>query len=314
MNLKKMWNKWREPKPYHQGYLPTADGHEVWFAEYGNPNGKPVLMTHGGPGGSTKPAHALPFNRKHYRVIMFDQRGCGFSKPTGKLQHNTTADILFDMERLLEYLDIKEKVILRGASWASTLMLLFAEKYPQKVEKLILSQIFLADETNEKWEHEQCALFYPDMLEQLRKPLKKWQTIPEYYFKALMSDNIQQQKKALETYGMFERVLGALSPHWGHIAEIDDRYLYNTQIYAQYAAAHYYLKNNEIMRGVAKIKYIPTLIVHNRLDMVCPLKGAYELAKQIKNCKLVIVPEKGHIGKLLYKTIAREIKQYLAEN
>lgn len=312
MNIKNLWTKWFEPKPYHQGYLPIADGHEVWFAEYGNPHGKAIITTHGGPGAHCHATRAKLFDLHRYRVIMFDQRGCGNSKPFGELSNNTTADILFDMERLLDHLKIKEKVILQGGSWASTLMLLFAEKYSDKVEKLALSQIFLADEVSEKWELEQCDLFYPDMLEQLRQPLKKWQTIPEYYFKQLISSDSAQQKNALETYGMFERVLGSLSPHWGHIEEVDEKSLGYTQIYAQYAANHYYVKNNQIMHDSRKIKHIPTLMIHNRLDMLCPLKGAYQLAKELENCKLVIVPERGHVGKLLHKTIAAEIKQFLS--
>ena len=311
MFFKNLWTNWQEPKSYNQGYLPIADGHEIWYAEYGNPKGTPVLITHGGPGGCCHASKAREFDLRRFRIIMFDQRGCGQSKPLGELKHNTTDDTLFDMERLLSYLRIKEKIILRGASWASTLALLFAERYPEKVEKLILSQIFIADETSEKWEQQQCALFYPDMLEQLRKPLKNRQTIPEYYLKQMTSNNITQQKKALETYGCFERVLGALSPHWNKIETIEAKEIASTKIYAQYATKHHYLKANEIMRNTRKIKHIPTLIVHNRLDMLCPLQGAYELAKKLEHSKLIIVPEKGHVGKLLSKTIYNEIKNFL---
>lgn len=310
MFFKNLWKNWSDPKPYHQGYLPPSDGHEIWFGEYGNPKGKPVLMTHGGPGGKCRAYRAKEFDLNRFRVIMFDQRGCGQSRPFGELTNNSTDGILFDMERLLDYLQIQEKIILRGGSWASTLALLFAERRPEKVEKLILSQIFLADDLNEKWENE-CDLFYPDMMEQLRQPLKSWQTIPEYYFKLLTSNDIEQQKKALETYGRFEYILGSLNPRFEKIEQINEKELRYLQIYGQYAVHHYYLKNNEIMRGIKKIKQIPTLIVHNRLDMLCPLQGAYELAKKIDNCKLVIVPEKGHIGKLLVKTIRKEIKHFL---
>lgn len=309
--LRKMWNNLFSPKPFHEGYLPQADGHDVWFAEYGNPEGEPILITHGGPGGRCRAAHVKMFDMQQFRVIMLDQRGCGKSLPAGELKHNTTEDILFDMARLLEFLEISEPVILRGASWGATLMLLFAERYPKQVKKLLLSQVFLADEASEKWENEQCGLFYPDMLEQLRKPLKSWQTVPEYYLKQLTDGDASQQKKALETYGYFERVLGSLSPHWQHLATVDDKYLNATRIYAHYAAHHYFMKSNEIMRHVKKIKDIPTLIVHNRLDMLCPLQGAYNLSKKLDKCKLVIVPEKGHVGKLLSKVNTREIKDFL---
>lgn len=311
MFIKKMWNKWREPKPFNQGYLPIADGHEVWFSEYGNVHGEPILVTHGGPGGCCRASKALNFNLKKYRVIMFDQRGCGNSKPFGKLENNTTHDILFDIDRLLSYLKIEDKIIFSGGSWASTIALLYAQHRPDRVKKLILSQIFLADENNEKWITEQCSLFYPDKLEQLRKPLQDWQSISQYYFSQLTSDNIEQQKKALGTYACFERVLGSLSPHWRYVEEVDEIELGYARIYAQYDAYHYYIKNNEIIRNIKKIEHIPTLIVHNRLDMVCPLQGAYELSKKMKHCKLVIVSEKGHVGSLLHKTIASETKKFL---
>jgi len=312
MFLKKLWNKIFDPKPFNQGYLPMVDGHEVWFAEYGNTKGKPILLTHGGPGGSCKTKHIKCFDLKKYRVIMFDQRGCGNSRPFGELKHNTTDGILYDMERLLDFLSIKEKVIIRGGSWASTVALLFAEKHPEKVESLLLSQIFLANEMSEEWEQEQSSLFYPDMIEQLHCPLNKHQTVPEYYFKQLTSDDPEAQKKALETYGCFERVLGALSPRWGKVDEIEEKALGYARIYAQYAVEHYYIKDNEILRNVKKIKHIPTLIVHNRLDMLCPLQGAYELAKNLDDCKLVIVPERGHVGPLLYKTFAKEARLFLS--
>ena len=132
--LKQWWLKWREPKPFNEGYLPEADGHRIYFAEYGKKGGKPVLLTHGGPGGQTHAGHAAVFDLKKYRVIMFDQRGCGKSLPAGKLENNTMEDTLWDMKRLYEHLQLKEKVILRGASWGSTVMLCFAEKYPELLQ------------------------------------------------------------------------------------------------------------------------------------------------------------------------------------
>lgn len=311
MLIKKLWNKWIEPKPFNSGWLPKADGHEVFFAEYGNQNGKPILVTHGGPGGCVKPMRARMFDLVKYRVIMFDQRGCGKSLPFGELKHNTTEDILFDMRRLLEYLKIEQKVILQGGSWASTLMLLFAERNPDKVEKMLLSQIFLADERNEKWIDEQCALFYPDFVEELRKPIKNWQNTAEYYLRLLNSNDENKQKKALMTYACFERLLGSVNPCFSDIDEVDENSLAYARIYAQFSANLFGIKSNEIMRNLKKIKHIPTLIVHNRLDMVCPLQGAYELAKKLENAKLVIVPEKGHVGDLLHKTIKQEIKKFL---
>ena len=179
--LKQWWLKWREPKPFNEGYLPEADGHRIYFAEYGKKGGMPVLLTHGGPGGQTHAGHAAVFDLKKYRVIMFDQRGCGKSLPAGKLENNTMEDTLWDMKRLYEHLQLKEKVILRGASWGSTVMLCFAEKYPELVECLLLSQIFLADGVHAEWFNKQSALFYPEFVEAMTKNAGSWKSLPEYY-------------------------------------------------------------------------------------------------------------------------------------
>lgn len=311
MLVQKLWNKWTAPRAFNSGYLPAADGHRVYFAEYGNPHGIPVISTHGGPGGCFNPQRAKLFDLKKYRVILFDQRGCGKSLPFGELHHNTTEDILFDMRRLTEHLQISQKVILYGGSWGSTLMLLFAERNPDKIEKMILTQIFLADERNDKWLNEQSALFYPDILEQLRQPMKSWQNISEYYCRQLNSKKTDDIRKALGTFGMFEKQIGSLNPQLAGSCEIDEKNLAYTRIYAQFSAAAFGIKSNEIMRNLKKIKHIPTLIIHNRLDMVCPLQGAYELAHKMENARLIIVPEKGHGGPLLNKTVRRELKSFL---
>lgn len=306
-----LWQKWCEPKAFNEGYLPKADGHEVYFAEYGNPNGMPLLTTHGGPGGAVNPQRARWFDLKKYRVIMFDQRGCGKSLPFGELRHNTTENILFDMRRLLEYLQIEGKVVLHGGSWASTLMLLFAERNADRVQKMVLSQIFLADERNAKWMDEQCALFYPDIMAKLCKPLSSWQRPAEYYLKLLNADEVEKQKQALSLWGNFERQVGSLRPCLREVEEVDPVDLAYARIYTQYAAASFGLKSNEIMRNIKKIKNIPMVLIHNRLDMLCPLQGAYELAKNTNQSRLVIVPAKGHVGKLLSQTIRAEIKKFL---
>jgi len=117
--------------------------------------------------------------------------------------------------------------------------------------------------------------------------------------------------KSDSMYGCFERQLGNLNPCFSNLEFIDEKDLAYTRIYAQFSANSFGIKNNEIMRNIKKIKHIPTLIVHNRLDMVCPVQGAYKLAKNLDNAKLVIVPEKGHVGDLLHKTIKQEIKKFL---
>ena len=308
----KFLKKWLEPKPFYEGYLPVADGHAVYFAEYGNPSGKPVLFFHGGPGGSFKVRHAAFANPKKYRIIGFDQRGCGKSKPKGEIAHNDTMSLLKDVERLLDYLRIDEKVILRGASWGSTLALLFAEAHPEKIEKLLLSQIFLADSTSQNWELSGTRMFYPEFVDKLQATAGA-EDVRSYFAGEINSSDARRQTKAANLYGSFERVCGALEPHWGQFDVLDEDELASQRVYINYASRKFMLKDLQILKNIDKIAGIPVIIVHNRLDFVCPVYGAYMLHKLLPNSQLVIVPDRGHVSALLYKTMnkifAEELKK-----
>ena len=311
---KDFWHKLFEPKAFNQGFLPEADGHKVFFAEYGNPKGKVVLLTHGGPGGRTSAGHAKIFDLKKYRVIMFDQRGCGFSEPKGEMKHNTMEDIVWDIKRLYDYLHLSGKVILRGASWGATVMLCFAEKYPELVEKLVLSQIFLADEVTAHWFDNQSALFYPDFMQIMQENAGSWKSLPQYYAELINSDDNDKHLRAAHQYGWYERIVGAFNPAWGTQDILSDDEYCELKIYLNYAAKDYTLKNNQIMRNIKKIQDIPTLLIHNRLDMVCPLLSVWKLHKNMLKSKLVIASGIGHHNKKLLKVIVREIKTYLAQS
>ncbi len=301
---------WFSKKVYNEGYLPEEDGHQVWFMEAGNKNGKPVLVFHGGPGGGSGLHHAAAFDRRRYRIIFFDQRGSGRSLPVGEMAYNTTALLLHDAERLLEYLSVKEKVILLGGSWGSTLALLFAEKYPERVESLLLSKIFLANETAGNWLDEISGWFYPDIMDKLRQGIPGGVSLPGKYAEMINSSDLSEQVRAVALYGRYERVLGQLSPHLGK-EEITLADVNSTKIYLNYVAASFMLKPDQIMNNIDRIRHLPALIVHNRLDMVCPLIGAWRLHKALPASKLVIVPEKGHVGPLMSRTLKKEIKNFL---
>ena len=306
------WGKWLEPKPFNQGYLPEEGGHRVFYHEYGNPNGQTVLVFHGGPGGSCKARHVKKLgNWKNYRITMFDQRGCGLSEPAGEIKNNTTDDLVRHAKRLLDYLGIVRPVIVRGASWGSAWALLFAEHYPEMVDKLLLSQIFLADEMTADWENKEVSWFYPEFVAQLQEAAKNSGSVAEYFAGLINSDNPQDQLLAANTYGWWERVRSSLSPKWNNLEELDEAELASQRIYINYAAQNFMLKDNEIIKNAYKIAHIPAVIIHNRLDFSCPLKGAYLLHKALPKSRLVVVPEHGHVGKLLYKTIENEMKREL---
>lgn len=301
---------WFAPKVFNQGYLPEEDGHQVFFMEAGSKDGKPVLVFHGGPGGASRLRHAEAFDRRKFRVVFFDQRGCGRSQPSGETAHNTTADLLHDAARLLDFLDIKEKVILLGGSWGATLALLFAEKYPERVKALLLSKIFLADEISAGWTDDVSGWFYPDVMDKLRRNMPENANLPEYYAEMVNSRNLSDQVKAASLYGNYERVLGQLVPAFEK-KEVTQDDVNAARILINYAAAGFMLKDDQIMSNIERIRELPALIVHNRLDMVCPLIGAWRLHKALPASKLVIVPEKGHVGPLMARTLKKEIRRFL---
>lgn len=301
---------WFVPKVFNCGYLPEQDGHKVFFMEAGNPQGKPLIVFHGGPGGSAKEKHAYPYNRNKYRIILFDQRGCGKSMPAGEMKNNRTEDLLEDVNRLQKHLGINEKVILSGRSWGSTLALLYAEKYPQKIEKLVLSMIFLANGQSKDWETKYSSWFYPDIWEKIRAEIPDNSDPAKAYAKLINSDNITDQVKAASLYANYERVLGQLEPKL-ELQELTIDDINSAKIYINYAAQNFMLKDNEILQHIDKIKDIPTLIVHNRLDFLCPFDGAYQLHKHMKNSKLVAVPDLGHYSQKLINNLNAEIKKFL---
>lgn len=304
------WKKWFVPKPFNEGYLPELDGHEVYFAEYGNPQGEVILTFHGGPGYWSRAENAKNFDLRKYRVVMFDQRGSGKSKPLGATENNTTQDLLDDAVRLLDYLKIEGGIILYGSSWGSTLVLLFAEQYPETVKCLLLSKIFLADRDCREWELKDSGRFYPDILDAIKGDLPDNSQIPGYYDKMINSGDKALQSKAVSLYGSYERQLGRLNPKI-EILEADERSLAANRIYMHYSAEEFMLAEDEIMDNIGKIHHIPTLIVHNRLDFVCPPSNAYKFHKAMQNSKLVIVPDKGHSSKMLSAVNKKEMAEFL---
>ena len=304
------WKQWFISKPFNEGYLPELDGHEIYFREFGNPEGQVILTFHGGPGFWSRPETVKSFNLKKYRVIQFDQRGCGKSKPAGKLDNNTTHDNVDDVIRLLDYLKISEKIILYGGSWGSTMALAFAECYPDVVKCMVLSKIFLANDASRKWELKGSEVFYPDILEEIRGGLADNDLIPDYYIKLINSEDISDQAKAASLYGSLESFLGNMDPKINmHIPDAQE--LAMLKVYIYYSAQRFMLKDDELIINAFKIKHIPTLIVHNRLDFICPPINAYRLHKVLPESKLIIVADKGHSSKKLKKVIDKEMKIFL---
>ena len=290
-------------KVFDKGWLPPHEGHEIYYQQMGNPQGEIVLNFHGGPGGSCKESHGQYFNLKKQRVIMFDQRGCKRSKAEDIIALNDTKRLIIDAKRLLDHLNIKEPIIVSGSSWGSTLALLFAERYPEQTKALALSAIFLARREDMEWMLKDSGLFYPDLLEEIRRQ-SEGENPYTHYAKLIFSEDLSAIQTAIKYMSNYERLLGRQDAKFEDV-RIDNEVINSARISLYYAANRYFLEDNEILKNIDKIKDIPTFIVHNRLDMCCPLKGAWDLYRSLNNAQIEIIADIGHGGKKLKRAFRR---------
>lgn len=230
---------------------------------------------------------------------MFDQRGCGRSKADDPVNLNDTKRLVKDGKRLLEFLDINEPVIVAGGSWGSTLALLFAEKYPESVKQICLYAVFLARREDMEWMLRGSGQFYPDLLEEIRRQ-SEGENPYTHYAKLIFTDDLGSIQTAVKYMVHYEYQLGRLDAAFNDVS-IDNDVINSARISLYYAANRYFLTDNEILKDIEKIQNIPTLIVHNRLDMCCPLKGAWDLYRSLDNAKIEIIAELGHVGPKLRK-------------
>ena len=296
------------PKPYDTGYVSVGHGHELFYQQVGNPKGEVVLSFHAGPGSRAKAKHTSHYDLKKYRIILFDQRGCGLSKYKDAFANNTTMDTIHDGMAILDYLKINGKITVAGASFGSGLAVLFAETYPARVKQIIVSSIFLMRHTTDSmWTSRDCRLFYPDMIDEMRQVAKSDNIVP-FFHKMAFSDKYKDIQIAKKYYGSFERELGSLTPSFKPQTLSDDS-VQSLRIYLHYEKNLFFVKPDQIMDNIDKIKHIPALIVHNRLDFVCPVYMAYDLHRALPKSRLIIVPDKGHASPQLFKVLDAEIKK-----
>lgn len=287
-------------RPYTTGFLPEQDGHCIFYQEVGNPKGEPVLVFHGGPGSQCYPFFACTFNLKKQRIIMFDQRGCGKSKFDDPLYKNTSQNTIDDALRLLKYLNISERIVCTGGSWGSTLALLFAETYPQKVKKIIVNCIFLGRRKDIENMTPIASYFYPDAVETVRD-IANGQDLDKYYSGLLASGVRSNQEKAVQYYKKLEKTAcdGSLTVNFSK-GEISDKDILKFSIFMHYKCHNYFLKENQLLLDIKKIKNIPTEIYQNRLDFCCPPYQAFELYQSLSKAKFFLIPDRGHGSDMLF--------------
>jgi proline iminopeptidase len=283
-------------------FLQEESGHTVSFTEHGNPNGVPILAFHGGPGSKSRPAHAERYDLTKYRVILFDQRGCGKSTPLGELENNTTEDILQDAERIREKLDI-DTWFVSGGSWGSTLSLLYAIKHPERVRGILLSGIFLADRDSVKYSMEDpkgVARLMPDVWARRMQFFKKFdiklETQNADIIKAFEKATSEQQKEIAAGVQDWESNLFTpqSSVSYKNPDDMTEADISATKIFVHYEMNHEFISENYILDNVRKIANVPAVIVHGRYDILCPLEKAYALKEKMNDCELVIATSSGH--------------------
>lgn len=278
-------------------------GHIVSFSEYGNLGGPVILNFHGGPGSGSKPHHAERFDLAKYRVILFDQRGCGKSTPLGEIKENATEDLLLDAERIREKLGIEEWFV-GGSSWGSTLALLYALKYPKRVRGLLLSAIFLADRDTMVWAMEDpkgVARLMPDVWARRMDFFEKFninlKTQNEDVLKAFENASPAQQKEIAAGVRNWESNLFSTQADISYkkAEEMTDSDVASTKIFVYYEKNYEFVPDNYILENVETISHIPAVIVHGRFDVLCPIEKAYALKEKMRGCDFVVAPSSGHL-------------------
>jgi len=283
------------------GRLKVSPVHELYFEESGNPDGKPVVFLHGGPGGGTSREMRRFFDPKRYRIVLYDQRGCGRSTPHASLEENTTWDLVADTERLREHLGIARWQVF-GGSWGSTLALAYAQKHPERVTELVLRGIFLLRRSELEWFYqssEGAASLFPDLWEHYLAPIPEEERydLMRAYYRRLTSTDARERNAAARAWAVWEGATSHLRTDPAYVGKFRD---------SGYAAAfariecHYFVNNgflecdDQLLRDVPKIRHIPAVIVQGRYDVVCPMRSAWHLHRAWPEAQLVIVPDAGH--------------------
>jgi proline iminopeptidase len=288
-----------EIEPYRTGRLQVSDLHEIYFEESGNPSGKPVVFVHGGPGGGTEPKQRRFFDPSVYRIVLFDQRGCGKSTPYASLVDNTTWHLVADMERLREHLGV-DRWLVFGGSWGSTLALAYTERHPDRVTGLVLRGIFLLRKQEIDWFYQRGAgAIFPDAWEGYLA------TIPEAergdllaaYHARLTSDDPAVQREAARAWSSWEGRTSCLFPDPALIAKTsgDEFALAFARIECHYFVNKgFFDRDAQLLEDVGRIRHIPAVIVQGRYDVVCPMESAWALHREWPEADLRVVPDAGH--------------------
>ncbi len=288
-----------ERQPYRRGRLRVSDLHEIYYEECGNPKGKSALVLHGGPGGGISPFLRRLHDPKRYRIILFDQRGCGQSTPHAELRENTTWHLVADMEALRVHLGIEKWQVL-GGSWGSTLALAYAQKHAERVSGLILRGIFTVRQREIRWFYQEGAsALFPDAWEAFLAPIpeaERGNLVSAYYKRLTGSDAIAQMVCA-KAWSQWEASTLALRPNPALVASfggdgfalafgrIECHYFFNKGFFES---------DDQLLAGAKLIRNIPGAIIQGRYDVVTPVETAWALHRAWPEAEFEIIADAGH--------------------
>lgn len=285
-------------RPYHHYFLAVDDTHTLYVEQCGNPEGVPIVFLHGGPGSGCEAWHRQFFDPEHYRIILFDQRGCGRSTPHASIENNTTQHLIADMEAIRRDLKIEQWAVF-GGSWGSTLGLAYAEANPGRVLGLILRGIFLSRPQDIHWFYQDGASHvYPDFWQDFIAPIpaKERHNLVQAYYRQLTGDNDIARMKAAKAWSTWEGRTANLSPLGSTVNHFSDPHtaLSVARIEAHYFVNNSFLGEDQLLQKAYKLEDIPGYIIHGRYDMICPLEQAYTLHQNWPQADFRIIANCGH--------------------
>ncbi|MEW8135566.1 MAG: prolyl aminopeptidase [Candidatus Thiodiazotropha endolucinida] len=285
-------------EPFTSQMLPVGNGHRLYVEQVGKPDGIPVLFLHGGPGAGCEPYHRRFFDPDHYRVVLFDQRGCGHSTPHASLEANTTWDLVGDIERIRQQLDI-EQWLLFGGSWGSTLALAYAQSHPQRVTGMVLRGIFLCRDEEIRWFYQHGASrVFPDYWEDFIAPIPQQERddLLHAYHRRLSGENDIDRMAAAKAWSVWEGRTASLHPNPAVVSFFSNPHtaLSLARIECHYFVNHAFLRPNQLLLESDRLADIPGVIVQGRYDLICPMASAWELHRAWPGSELKVIGDAGH--------------------
>ena len=285
-------------QPTRTMYIQVSADHELYIEECGKADGVPIVFLHGGPGGSCEPAHRRYYDPERYRIILFDQRGCGKSRPHASLENNTTQDLIDDLEKIREHLEI-DKWVVFGGSWGSTLALAYAEAHVDRVLGLVVRGIFLCRQQDVDWFYQGgAARLFPDAWQDFIAPIPENERsdLVTAYHKRLTSDNELERMAAAKAWSIWEGSTATLRKNSAVIDYFSDPHiaLSIARIECHYFINNSFFEENQLLENAYKLKDIPGFIVHGRYDVICPIDQAFALHDRWPNAQLKVIADAGH--------------------